>query len=358
MSIQNLLQQTNLANKQFDLYCNSIISNQAFFPSIAEQVVWQPLGTKTNQVGTTWAETYANLQSITNDIDYKMILLDPSKWIDAGSPSPSPFDIPTGTYNLHQTELIHAHIKYVITPAPPNATIPLTIQNGVKLVGLRQISGPITVDYQGNNTGVIPPVATQTGACIDIDIAALPGNQGSFFFLEYGASVSCSGTAPFIEFTNSTMSPIYGQLALNTGAAIYHNVSPVIRILDSPNGTGPNIILPILSNYSAFASDVISTLGSLGTSAITSGSFSFSVLDPINVGGLPFVAGTYCPSCAAGTVSAGRSLETVCSTTQNGNPGVGNDGTQLFKNGDIWINSVGPSAHICTSTATGAASWT
>ena len=350
------------AGLAYDINSNvPIFSNgngwQELRPSSIESITWVPYGQTTSSSGTTWKEVYDIVSS--SKSTNKVIVVDPSAWIKAGSPLPNPFVIPPGIYDIASSSMIHSMLKWVFISGGV-VGITITVQDGVKLNGLREINGPIDIEYQGNLTGIVPPVFRQTGACVDIDISFSTAFEGSTFILNNGATIKCTGTAPFIQFTNTQQTPgLIGEMVVLTGGTLKNGTSPCVSNLDSPSGTGAFVIIPCVTAFSNLATNTLSTVGVLGTSSVTTGGFLVVVSDVANVGGLPFVLNTYFPNVATNAFSVIRITSSVQkANNQSVPPGVINDNTQLFQNGDMWIDSALPGVYVCVQNTTGAALWT
>lgn len=324
--------------------------------SAVSSVNWQPGGVATGSTGTTWAEVYERLQALPLS-GRREIILDPSLWIDGGMILVDPFLIPAGTYDL-------SHAAFITNPGWLQLPIlfggvPITVADGVKLNGLREVDGPINIEYRGLDIAATPPVFTQTGAAVDIDLAR-PGSgnfKGNSFVLSNGAFIRRTGTAPFIEFTDTSGASILGTVVLKTGAVLGGGAGPTVSMLDSPDGTGTTVAIGALDDLVIIDSDSVRTLGVANTPVVSVGFVKVVVEDMSSIGGLPFVSATDFPSVdPVPGVLPFRFGSTSQTTTQVGAPAVTNDDIEGFVEGDIWIN-IGVAAYILLDNSTGAAVW-
>lgn len=279
---------------------------------LSKSVVYRPgyIGPLLPSVYSTWLDAY-NASTLYAASGPRTIILDSSL---------GPLVIPAGSWNMDNITL-YSSVCDVQTGSPPI----LTIEDGATLNGLCSIYGVITCDYQGT-----------LNACINISGITNPTQTS--LILDYGAQIKCSGTQPFIRFSD----PPPTQLVLGYGADVINSPVPVLDVL-----AGANVIIVGLGNISSLNDGTIS-------SALTS-----QILIVI---GTPSFSVTLDTSISQPLVLGGISIINLITNSpfiykKLNPPTVNDDSTLGIKEGDTWIDTIAKNVYICADATPASAIW-
>lgn len=224
--------------------------------------------------------------------------------------------IPPGTWNMNNINLYSPICR--IQQTPPT----LTIEDGATLNGLCSITGVITCEYQGTTT-----------PCISIGISSME----PALFLDYGTQIKCSGTQPFIRFSD----PPQTELVLGYGADVINSPVPVIDV-----EAGANVIIVGLGNISGLNDGTISS--ALASQVIiVIGTPSFRV--NLDTSAQPLVLGTL--------FIVNLITHSPFIYKKSVPPTNNDDSTSGIKEGDTWIDTVTKNIYICADATPTTAIW-
>jgi hypothetical protein len=311
---------TNCVNAPLVGVCETDVFDQVTTSGALTTFNWIPgyAGTAQDNIFTTWTDLYAVLNQ-TNGM--RTINFDPR--------SGGTFVIPPGSYDMTSVRWFgDLGIFDGVFPAD----IPVTIQDGVTLQGLTEIRGPIGIDYQGT-----------TAPCMVFDLSSVPG--ANVLQLDNTASLSCSGSQPFISYQNAGS----GQLVMGFGSRLFPGATPCVEVLVGAT-LGVQMGLQI-----GLAADTIQGIGTINLNMIDD-----SGLNAFLLAVFPFDAATQFPA-VTGTISFNDLTSRPKSYRAAGAPTATDDSDAGWKEGDMWQSTTGSGAeqatYILQDDTVGAAVW-
>lgn len=277
----------------------------------ARQVIWRPgyTGPTVPGVYADWGEMIDFLETVYGP---KTIILDTTY---------GNLVIPPGAWNMDGITLYSPICNLQV----PSLVKPCIIQDGATLNGLCGMFGPVLYTYEGT-----------TEPCIIIDSTQHPNDAG--FWIDTGASLTTSGTQPFIQFegtmiaeiifgpgTSTTTGTVPVLYAAGTSQMFLAGIGNISNIQDNTLGSDAGAVVFLLIGSNSF-----------------NGDFNFAISQPAITG-----------------------FTQVLSLVQNSPfifrrsvaPTANDDETIGVKSGDTWIDTALNDVYICANASTGAAIW-
>ncbi len=297
------------------------LSNQRRNPFPGEVLTFRPNSgiNGVQNIYSDWKSLYSSLLSIQGP---KVIYFD-----DTLLPYGDHMIIPAGNYNMVDTTWT-TDLCIIHTSTIPSFDISfpsVDLLDGVTINGLCGIEGPLNVYYYGT-----------TVPAITID---MPVNIRGGFILNYGATIFCEGTQPFIHLVNG----IFEFIIFSVAKVIYTLSTTTIKVSNNSS-----LLIPIYSG------------GSLEDNTVE-GDASSQLLIVRLAPGVSLSSGTNPNSLSVqpsflGTIQFVNLYTNPDTYNRVIAPLATNDNSQGYKIGDMWIDT-NTSYYIAVDVSIGAAVW-